>query len=70
MGKNYVVSDQSYPLLSIEAVKQMVERDGRPMKRSADFLTYSIVDALVDNVLPTVDKMTEIAEDIEEEVIR
>ena len=70
LGKNYVVSNHSYPLLSIEAVKQLVERDGRPMRRSADFLAYSIVDALVDNVLPTVDKMTEIAEDIEEEVIR
>ncbi|MFC1893408.1 magnesium/cobalt transporter CorA [Chloroflexota bacterium] len=70
LGKNYVVSTHSYPLLSIEAVKQLVERDGRPMRRGADFLTYSIVDALVDNVLPTVDKMTEIAEDIEEEVIR
>jgi magnesium transporter len=70
LGKNYVVSNHSFPLLSIEAVKQLVERDGRPMRRSADFLAYSIVDALVDNVLPTVDKMTEIAEDIEEEVIR
>ena len=69
LGKNYVVSNHSYPLLSVEAVKQLVERDGRQMRRSADFLAYSIVDALVDNVLPTVDKMTEIAEDIEEEVV-
>jgi len=70
LGKNYVVSSHSYPLLSVEAVKQQVERDGRPLRRSADFLAYSIIDTLVDNVLPTVDKMTEIAEDIEEEVIR
>ncbi|MFC1943156.1 magnesium/cobalt transporter CorA [Chloroflexota bacterium] len=70
LGKNFVVSNHGYPLLSVEAVKQQIERDGRPMRRSADFLAYSIVDALVDNVSPTVDKMTEIAEDIEEEVIR
>ncbi|MFC1957514.1 magnesium/cobalt transporter CorA [Chloroflexota bacterium] len=70
LGKNYVVSSHSYPLLSVESVKQLVERDGRPMRRSADFLAYSIVDALVDNVLPTIDKMTETAETIEEEVIR
>ncbi|MFC1941539.1 magnesium/cobalt transporter CorA [Chloroflexota bacterium] len=70
LGKNYVVSSHSYPLLSVEFVKQLVERDGRPMRRSADFLAYSIVDALVDNVLPTIDKMTETAETIEEEVIR
>ncbi|MFC1963860.1 magnesium/cobalt transporter CorA [Chloroflexota bacterium] len=70
LGKNYVVSSHSYPLLSIEAVKQMVELDGRPMRRSADFLAYSIVDALIDNVMPAIDKMTEITEDIEEEVLR
>jgi len=69
LGKNYVVSNHSYPLLSIEAVKQLVERDGRPMRRSADFLAYTILDTLVDNVLPTVDKMTEMAENIEEEVV-
>ena len=69
LGKNFVVSNHSYPLLSVESVKQLVERDGRPMRRSADFLAYSIIDALVDNILPTVDKMTEVAEDIEEAVI-
>ena len=69
LGKNYVVSNHNYPLLSIEAVKQLVERDGRPMRRTADFLAYSIIDTLVDNVLPTVDKMTEVAEDIEEDVV-
>lgn len=70
LGRNFVVSNHRYPLFSVEAVRQLVERDGRPMRRGADFLAYSIVDALIDNVLPTVDKMTEIAEDIEEEVIR
>jgi magnesium transporter len=69
LGQNYIVSNHSYPILSIEAVKQLVERDGQPMTRGSDFLAYSIIDTLVDNVLPTVDKMTEIAEDIEEEVI-
>lgn len=70
LGANYLVSSHSYPLLSIEDVKQRVERDGRPMRRGADFLAYAILDALADNVLPTVDKMTQIAEEIEEDVIR
>ena len=70
LGQNYVVSSHSYPILSVESVKQMVERDGRPMRHSTDFLAYYIIDTLIDNVLPTVDKMTEIAEDIEEEIIR
>ena len=70
MGKNYVVSSHSYQMLSIDSIQQLVERDGRPMSRGADFLAYSIIDTMVDNVMPTIDRMTEIAEDIEEEVIR
>jgi len=70
LGRNFVVSNHNHPLFSIEAVKQQVERDGRPMRRGADFLAHSLIDTLIDNVLPTVDKMTDIAEDIEEEVVR
>ena len=69
LGSNYVVTSHNYSILSIDSVKQMVERDGRPMRQGTDFLTYSIIDALVDNVLPTLDKMTEIVENIEEQVI-
>ena len=70
LGNNFVVSNHDFPLYSVEAVRQMVERDARPMRRGADFLAHSIIDALIDNILPTIDKMTEFAEDIEEEVIR
>lgn len=70
LGEHFVVSSHNLPLYSVEAVRGMVEKDGRPMKRGADFLAHALIDVLIDNVLPTVDKMTEIAEDIEEEVIR
>ncbi|MFC2016547.1 magnesium/cobalt transporter CorA [Chloroflexota bacterium] len=70
LGSNFVVSNHNSPLYSVEAVKVMVEDDGRPMKRGPDFLVHALMDALVDNVLPTIDKMSDIAEEIEEEVIR
>jgi len=70
LGNNFVVSNHHSPLYSIEAVRQLVERDARPMRRGADFLAHALIDALIDNVMPTIDKMTELAEDIEEEVIR
>lgn len=68
-GPHFVVSNYNSHLYSIEAVRQMVEDDGRPMKRGADFLTHALIDTLIDNVLPTIDKMGEVAEEIEEEVI-
>ena len=69
LGHNFVVSNHNYPLYSVEAVRSLVEDDGRPMKRGADFLAYALIDVLVDNVLPTIDKMSDIAEEIEEHVI-
>ncbi|MFC1893043.1 magnesium/cobalt transporter CorA [Chloroflexota bacterium] len=69
LGTNFVVSNHDNHLYSVESVQRMVEADGRPMKRGADFLAHALIDALVDNVLPTVDKMSDIAEEIEEEVI-
>jgi len=70
LGKNFVVSSHSYPLYSIQAIQQIVEGNENVMKRGADFLAHAIIDALVDNVMPTIDRMTDVAEEIEMEVIR
>jgi magnesium transporter len=70
VGSHYVVSGHRDPLYSIDYVKKLVEDDGRPMRRGADFLAYALVDGLIDNILPTIDAMAERTEEIEEEVIR
>jgi magnesium transporter len=69
IGANYVVSNHNFPLYSVEAIRQLVEADARPLKRGADFLAYLLIDALVDNVLPTIDRMSDIAEEIEEQAL-
>lgn len=70
LGRHLVVSNHNRPLYSVESVIRLVEADGRPMTRGADFLAYTLIDALVDNILPTIDKMSDFADEIEEEVIR
>ena len=70
LSPNFVVSNHNIHMYSVESVRRLVEDDGRPMKRGADFLAHALIDALIDNVLPTIDKMSEIAEGIEDEVIR
>ncbi len=69
LGSHFVVSNHNIPLYSIASVKQLVEDDGRPMRRGADFLAHTLVDALIDNVMPTIDRMSEVADEIDEEVI-
>jgi len=70
LGPHFMVSNHSYPLYSVEAVRRGVEDDGRLLRRGVNFLTHALIDTLIDNILPTVDKMTEIAQEIEEEAIR
>ena len=70
LGRNFVASNHNFPLYSVEAVRQKVESDGPPMRRGADFLAHELIDALVDNVLPTIDRMDEAADAIEEETVR
>jgi len=70
LGPNFVVSSHDFPFYSVQSVSRLVESDGRPMKRGPDFLAYTIVDTLVNNVMPTVDAMNDVTENIEEEVIR
>lgn len=70
LGTNFVISNHRLPLYSVEAIRHTVEENSRPMIQGADFLVHVLIDTLVDNVMPTIDKMTEFAEKIEEEVIR
>ncbi len=69
LGSNFVVSNHNLPLYSVESISQLVTEDGRPMRRGADFLAYALIDALIDNVMPTIDRMSDVAEEIEEETI-
>jgi len=70
LGSHFVVSNHNFPLYSVSYVSHVVRDTGRPMRRGADFLAHALVDALVDNVLPTVDAISDAAEAIEEEAIR
>lgn len=69
LGSHFVVSNHNFPLYSIDSVGSLVEADGRPMKRGANFFAHALIDALIDNVLPTIDRMGEVTEEIEEEAI-
>ncbi len=69
IGNNFVVSNHNFHLYSVEEVRYQLETDTRLMEHGADFLAYSLIDALVDNVLPTIDRMSDITESIEEEAL-
>ncbi|MBN1152717.1 MAG: magnesium/cobalt transporter CorA [Dehalococcoidia bacterium] len=69
LGPNYVVSNHNFPLYSVEEVVHEVQTSGKPLQRGPDFLTYLLVDALVDNILPAIDYLSDIADGIEEQAL-
>jgi magnesium transporter len=70
LGPCYVVSVHHVPLYSLQAVKASVDESGRWMMKVADFLAHAIIDALIDNVLPTIDLMSDVADLIEDAAVR
>jgi magnesium transporter len=70
LGPNFMVSNHNYPLYSVEAVKRGVEDNSRLLKRGVNFLAHALIDKLIDNIMPTVDRMNQLSEEIEEEAIR
>lgn len=70
LGSNYVVSNHNRFLYSVEAVKRLAALDGRPLRRGSEFLAHSLIDALVTNITPAIDRLGERVDDVEEVVFR
>ena len=70
VGPNFVVSNHLLPLPSVQAVRRLVEETGAPMRKGTDFLAYALIDALVQDAIPAIEKMDDRVEEIEGEALR
>ncbi len=70
LGKNYVVSSHhSIAMHPIDFIWNRLEKDERLYLHGADFLVHAILDVLVDDYLPLIDKMDEEIEWLEDQVL-
>lgn len=70
LGNNYVLTIQEVPGDSFEAVRQRIRRGkGQIRKAGADYLLYALVDALIDEFFPVLERYGEQIEALEDEVI-
>jgi magnesium transporter len=70
LGKNYIITLQEVPGDSFEAVRQRIRRGkGLIRKAGADYLCYALVDALVDEFFPVLERFGEQIEELEDAVI-
>jgi magnesium transporter len=70
VGKNYVVSFQEKEGDVFEPIRERIRKDkGKIRRLGADYLAYSLVDAVVDNYFSILESFGEKIEDMEEELI-
>jgi len=69
LGKNYVVTSHNVPMRSVSSMLDRIRKDGRLMRKGADFLAHDIIDALVDNIMPTINGMDEKNDQLEDEAL-
>lgn len=69
LGPQWVVSNHVRHLYSIDLIREQVVSGARSLLRGPDFVAHAMIDTLVDNVMPTIERMGEIAEDVEDDVI-
>lgn len=70
LGKNYVVSSyRSATMPPVQRVWEKLEKDNRLILNGADFLCHTILDGLVDDYMPLIDRMDEEIEWLEDRVL-
>lgn len=69
LGKNYVLSFQERPGDIFGTIRERIRNNkGKLRKSGADYLVYSMVDMVVDNYFPALEKLGERVENIEEHI--
>jgi magnesium transporter len=71
LGSNFVISFQEHEGDVFEPVRQRIKNGkGRIRKMGSDYLAYALVDAIVDNYFIVLEKLGEIIEDAEDELVK
>ncbi len=68
LGPNYVITHHDHPVPAIEAVRANCQRDARYLQEGADHLLYKIMDYVVANYMPIVERIDEEIDEIEDQV--
>jgi len=70
VGRDWIVSVSPGPVAEIDRVRHAVEReDERLLQRGADFTAYRVIEVVVEEYFDVLDRVEDVIEEIEEEVI-
>lgn len=69
LGANFVVSCHLTPVDCVSRLLERCQRGGPVLDHDADFLLHTLLDGLVDDMLPVVDELDEAVDHLEEQVL-
>ncbi len=69
LGRNYVVTYHHEPLHCVDVLWERARRDERHLQRGADGLAHAVLDILVDDLMPLLDKLDATIEQLEDEIL-
>jgi len=69
VGEHFVISSTLVDMPSVVHLLEETRSGRQPLPESPALLVYTLVDAIVDNILPIVDRMDDVTSLIEEEVL-
>lgn len=71
LGSNFVISFHESERATLNPVRERIGKSkGRIRKMGADYLTYAIIDCIVDNYFAILEKIGEVIEDIEKDLVK
>jgi magnesium transporter len=68
LGKNYIVTIHPIALSAVGKVARICLKDNQMMNRGPDYLLYKIVDNIVDDCFPIIERLGERIDDLEDEI--
>jgi magnesium transporter len=68
LGKNYIVTIHPIALSAVGKIARVCLRDNKMMNRGPDYLLYRIIDNMVDDCFPVIERLGERIDDLEDEI--
>lgn len=69
LGPHYVVTIRETPIDPVDQLLTRAAENSHVMARGADFLTHTILDVMVDQILPAAEEMDEKLDDLERDIL-
>jgi magnesium transporter len=69
LGKHFVLTHHSKPMPGLDTLREDVARNGRPLNKGAAWVAHAVLDHVVDDYIPILDRLDVQLDDLEDEVL-